>query len=100
MGTLTDLSLSGNNINVRGATAFAAALEVNRTLTHLDLSNNALCGKEKWMIYSSVPYTKDMSGVEALCKVATKASWPDGALKTLNLDDNFLGELGGRLLKR
>jgi len=97
---LIDLSLSGNNINVRGAKAFAAALEVNRTLTRLDLSNNTLCGKAKWMIYSSVPHTKDMSGVEALCNVAEKASWPDGALKTLKLDDNFLGELGERLLRK
>ena len=96
---LTYLDMSENNINVGGARAFGAALETNRTLTHLDLSNNALCGKEKWMVYSSVPHTKDMTGVRALCAGAKKASWPDGALRTLDLGDNFLGDYGERLLR-
>ena len=71
---LTSLDLRDNNINVGGAKAFAAALGVNRTLTDLDLRNNALCGKQKWDVLGPVSVPKDMSGVEALCKAAKKAS--------------------------
>ena len=97
--SLTYLDMRENNINVGGAKAFGAALEKNRTLTHLNLSNNALCGKEKWMVYSSTPRTKDYTGVKALLNAAKKASWPDGALRTLDLGDNFLGDYGERLLR-
>ena len=97
--SLTYLDMRENNINVGGAKAFGAALEKNRTLTQLNLSNNALCGKEKWMVYSSAPRDKDYTGVKALLNAAKKASWPDGALRTLDLGDNFLGDYGERLLR-
>ena len=85
---------------VRGAKAFAAALEVNRTLSDLDLSETALCGKQKWMIIAAVQCKKDLSGVEAIAKALRGASWPDGALRDIRIKDNFLGPSGEELVTR
>merc|ERR1719240_1617703 len=52
------------------------------------------------MVYRPVEHSKDMSGVEALCKAAAKVSWPDGALRELDLGDNFLGDHGEWLLRK
>jgi hypothetical protein len=95
---LISLDLSNNNINVGGAKAFGAALKVNRTLTHLNLSENALCGKEKWMVYAAVPHTKDTSGVKAIAQALRGASWPDGALRQIQMQDNFLDPNAERLV--
>merc|ERR1712146_600914 len=73
---------------------------VNRTLSDLDLSETALCGKQKWMIIAAVQCKKDLSGVEAIAKALRGASWPDGALRRIQIKDNFLGPSGEELVTR
>jgi Ran GTPase-activating protein (RanGAP) involved in mRNA processing and transport len=75
--TLTALNLSQNAIGDRGATALAEALKLNSTLARLDLSGNAI----------------DEAGARALASALRE----NHGLVSLSIGDNYLGEAGAKV---
>jgi Ran GTPase-activating protein (RanGAP) involved in mRNA processing and transport len=74
--TLTDLQMPSNGIDAAGGVAIAKALEFNAVLTSLDLSSNNLTNRGR-----------DMSGILAIAE-ALKSGM--AVLKSLNLSANAL----------
>jgi hypothetical protein len=80
------LSLKSNNLHTAGGKALAEGLKGNQVITELDISSNNLG--------LNSDYGADTSGIVALADAI-----PDmGALTSLNLADNSLGEMVEGLL--
>ena len=73
--------LRGNSLGPEGGKALAKALEVNKVLTSLNLSDNALCGINR---HGSGTY--DVSGIKALASALAGSA----VLKSINLSRNCL----------